>query len=117
MGTGAERWGLTLIYFPATYEIDYVRVYQNTTAINETKEQKLIDSNFNNVSNLLQVNFKEEGIHRLSVTDIKGRMIKKIETTDLVSEIDCSGWPKGFYLVSANSGKSLFTQKFLNIKA
>ena len=112
-GNWGGAMGVDTNIFPATYEIDYVRVYQNTTAINETKEEKLIDSNFNNVSNLLQVNFKEEGIHRLSVTDIKGRIIKKIETTDLVSEIDCSGWPKGFYLVSANSGKSLFTQKFL----
>ncbi|WP_321519254.1 family 16 glycosylhydrolase [uncultured Bacteroides sp.] len=105
--------GVDTQIFPSTYEVDYVRVYQKNTALSEVKEENLFDANFNNVSNLLRVSFKEQGVYHLFVTDMQGRALTDLSTTNTTSEIDCSSWAKGFYLLSANNGKRLSTQKFV----
>jgi len=106
--------GVDTQIFPATYEIDYVRVYQKSTALNDQKEEKSFESNFNSVSNLLQISFKDECLHHLFVTDMQGRVLADFSTTNSMTEIDCSAWAKGIYLISAESGKQLNTQKFIN---
>jgi hypothetical protein len=65
--------GVDTQIFPSTYEVDYVRVYQKNTALSEVKEEKSFDANFNKVSNLLRVSFKEQGVYHLFITDMQGR--------------------------------------------
>lgn len=105
--------GVDTQIFPTTYEVDYVRVYQKNTALDEVKGEKSFESNFNSVSNLLQVSFKEQDTHHLLVTDMQGRVLTDFSTTNAMFGLDCSGWAKGLYLITVKSGKQLDTQKFI----
>jgi len=112
-GDWGGAMGIDTQIFPSTYEIDYVRVYQKGVTLNQVKDEKPFIANFNNVSNLLLVSVAEQMIHHLLVTDMQGRVLKDFSTTDAVSEIDCSNWAKGIYLLSANSGKRHGNWKFI----
>lgn len=112
-GDWGGAMGVDTQIFPSTYEVDYVRVYQKTTALHQVEEEKAFDANFNNVSNLLRVSFTDQEIHHLLVTDIQGRALYNFSTTNAISEIDCSGWTKGVYLLSVNSGKHRECRKFV----
>jgi beta-glucanase (GH16 family) len=112
-GDWGGAMGVDTQIFPSTYEIDYVRVYQQGVAIKQVKEEAPITVNFNNVSNRLLVNVADQELHHLLVTDIQGRIITDFFTKDSTVEIDCSTWAKGIYLLSANSRNKHGNWKFL----
>lgn len=105
--------GVDTQIFPSTYEVDYVRVYQQGVPNKQVKKEASISANFNNVSNRLLVNVAAQGMHHLLVTDVQGRIIKEVFTGDSTVEIDCSTWAKGIYLLTSNSNNQKECLKFL----
>nr|AEW47952.1 GHF16 Protein [uncultured bacterium D1_14]AEW47957.1 GHF16 Protein [uncultured bacterium E2_1] len=114
-GDWGGAMGVDTQIFPATYEIDYVRVYQKGTDLANVRDETSSTVNFNYVGNRLLVDFAKQEMHNLLVTDIQGRILTSFSTTDATAEIDCSYWAKGIYLLSVSSGKQHRNWKFVNL--
>lgn len=112
-GNWGGAMGVDTQIFPATFEVDYVRVYQQGVPNKQVKKDASLSANFNNVSNRLLVNVAAQGMHHLLVADIQGRIIKEIVTRDSTIEIDCSSWANGIYLLTSNSNNKKECLKFL----
>lgn len=101
---------------PATYEIDYVRVYQSVKTDRPALDAQA-DSPFTITPTLARdrvvVSSDNARKYTVSVTDLQGRLIEKLTNCMEDTIIDCSGWAKGLYVFTATNGVNSHSDKVI----
>lgn len=96
----------------ASYQIDYVRVYQLPTSAEVLKEELPFSSFFSQSEKKLIIQSETPGKYKLAVSDLLGRTVLKQTIDESHTAIDCSGWQNGCYIVSLGDEVHKYNQKF-----
>lgn len=83
-------------------EIEFSKTICEDARINEFEEQGNILIYPNPVDTELHIGFQSEGNRLLRIIDTSGQVIKHFNTTNILSKIDLSELPSGYYLLSVS---------------
>lgn len=111
-GNWGGAQGVDETILSASYQIDYVRVYQvsATNATMPINEQVL--AQYNGDNNTLLISTKKQGRYSIYIFNLQGSIVSKreINSDEL---IDCSGFTSGCYLVRLSDGETHHNYKFI----
>jgi beta-glucanase (GH16 family) len=103
--------------FPDTMFVDYVRVYQKTSGMNENMNI----NNFMHVSpdtgtGNLTIEITHQPVSRnvgITICNVNGQNIKSLTTSSSLINLDISGFSSGMYFVKARAGEEMAVRKFI----
>lgn len=116
-GTWGGLQGVDDNIFPIKMEVDYVRVYQETTSndvlVNNDKLVVFPSPTDSMLSLKLPDGFDILADSEIKITNANGVLVKRISLNDNIEQIDVSELPAGVYFISISNKIQILTAKFL----